>query len=86
MSKVVPPKPYFNQVKAETDSSYSRAYPFDGKVVVSIPPNADLRKELEQAFEKRYPGIALEMVKFSSPPSFSRRVGSPPFFERLPRS
>ena len=34
----------------------------EGKVVVSIPPNADLRKELEQAFEKRYPGIAFEMV------------------------
>lgn len=34
----------------------------EGKVVVSIPPNADLRKELEQAFEKRYPGIALETV------------------------
>jgi len=34
----------------------------EGKVVVSIPPNADLRKELEQAFEKRYPGIDLETV------------------------
>jgi iron(III) transport system substrate-binding protein len=34
----------------------------EGKVVVSIPPNADLRKKLEQAFEKRYPGIDLETV------------------------
>lgn len=34
----------------------------EGKVVVSIPPNADLRKELERAFEERYPGIDLELV------------------------
>jgi len=34
----------------------------EGKVVVSIPPNADLRRKLERAFEKRYPGIDLEAV------------------------
>lgn len=34
----------------------------EGKVVVSIPPNADLRNGLEQSFEQRYPGIDLELV------------------------
>jgi iron(III) transport system substrate-binding protein len=33
----------------------------DGKVVASIPPSAELRKGLEEAFTKRY-GIALESV------------------------
>jgi iron(III) transport system substrate-binding protein len=33
----------------------------EGKVVVSIPTSADLRKELAAGFKSRYPGIALEL-------------------------
>jgi len=33
----------------------------EGKVVVSIPPGAELRKSLKDVFEKRY-GIELELV------------------------
>jgi iron(III) transport system substrate-binding protein len=32
----------------------------EGRVVVSIPASAELRKDMEAAFEKRYPGIDLE--------------------------
>jgi ABC-type Fe3+ transport system substrate-binding protein len=32
------------------------------KVVVSLPPNADLRKRIEEAFERRFTGIDLEPV------------------------
>ena len=34
----------------------------EGSVVVSIPASSDLRKQLEAAFEQRFPGIALELV------------------------
>jgi iron(III) transport system substrate-binding protein len=33
----------------------------EGKVVVSIPTSAELRKEFESGFRKRYPGIELEL-------------------------
>jgi iron(III) transport system substrate-binding protein len=34
----------------------------EGNVVVSIPASSDLRKQLEAAFEQRFPGIDLELV------------------------
>lgn len=34
----------------------------EGKVVVSVPPNASLRNRLEQGFELRYPEIDLELI------------------------
>jgi len=34
----------------------------EGKVVVSVPPNAELRKRMEGGFEQRFPGIDLELV------------------------
>ncbi|MFQ5902202.1 MAG: ABC transporter substrate-binding protein [Candidatus Binatia bacterium] len=34
----------------------------EGKVVVSIPASAKLRKQMEEAFEKRFPGIDLEPI------------------------
>ena len=34
----------------------------EGKVVVSVPPNAELRKRMEGVFERRFPGIDLELV------------------------
>jgi iron(III) transport system substrate-binding protein len=34
----------------------------EGKVVVSIPASAELRKGMEEAFKKRFPGIDLELV------------------------
>src|SRR5262245_37750220 len=33
----------------------------EGKVVVSIPTSAELRKEFETGFQKAYPGIELEL-------------------------
>jgi iron(III) transport system substrate-binding protein len=33
----------------------------EGKVVVSIPASSELRKQMEGAFEKRFPGIDLEL-------------------------
>ena len=33
----------------------------EGKVVVSIPASSELRKQLEEAFEQRFPGIDLEL-------------------------
>ena len=33
----------------------------EGKVVVSIPTSAELRKEFESGFQKAYPGIELEL-------------------------
>jgi ABC-type Fe3+ transport system substrate-binding protein len=33
----------------------------DGKVVVSIPASSELRKQMETAFEQRFPGIDLEL-------------------------
>ena len=33
----------------------------EGKVVVSVPTSAELRKELEAGFQKKFPGIALEL-------------------------
>jgi iron(III) transport system substrate-binding protein len=34
----------------------------EGKVVVSVPPNAELRKRMEGVFERRFPGIDLELI------------------------
>ena len=33
----------------------------EGRVVVSVPTSAELRKEFETGFQKRYPGIDLEL-------------------------
>src|SRR5437773_10771816 len=33
----------------------------EGKVVVSVPTSAELRKELEARFQKKFPGTALEL-------------------------
>src|ERR1700752_2080201 len=33
----------------------------EGRVAVSIPTSAELRKEFETGFQKKYPGIALEL-------------------------
>jgi len=38
----------------------------EGKVVVSIPASSELRKTMEGAFEKRYPGIDLELYPSSA--------------------
>jgi len=35
----------------------------EGKVVVSIPASSELRKQMEPAFEQRFPGIDLELVQ-----------------------
>jgi iron(III) transport system substrate-binding protein len=34
----------------------------EGKVVVSIPASSELRKQMEEIFEQRFPGIDLELV------------------------
>ena len=34
----------------------------EGRVVISVPPNAELRKRMEGVFERRFPGIDLELV------------------------
>ena len=34
----------------------------EGNVVVSIPASSELRKQLEESFERRFPGIDLELV------------------------
>ncbi len=34
----------------------------EGKVVVSLPASAELRKRIEQTFEKRFPGISAELL------------------------
>src|SRR3989442_2799532 len=34
----------------------------EGKVVISIPASAELRKGMEEAFKRRFPGIELELV------------------------
>ncbi len=38
----------------------------EGKVVVSIPASSELRKQMEGAFEKRFPGIDLELFPASA--------------------
>lgn len=38
----------------------------EGKVVVSIPASSELRKQMEEAFEKRFPGIDLELFPSSA--------------------
>ena len=38
----------------------------EGKVVVSIPASSELRKQMEGAFEKRFPGIDLELFPSSA--------------------
>ena len=38
----------------------------EANVVVSIPPSAALRKALEPAFEKKFPGIDLELLPSSA--------------------
>ena len=38
----------------------------EGKVVVSIPASSELRKQLEAAFEQRFPGIDLELFPGSA--------------------
>jgi iron(III) transport system substrate-binding protein len=39
----------------------------EGKVAVSIPASADLRKTLDQNFKKQFPGIELELVSARGP-------------------
>lgn len=34
----------------------------EGKVVVSVPASAELRKKTEEAFEKRFPGVDVELM------------------------
>lgn len=34
----------------------------EGKVVVSVPASSELRKKMEETFEKRFPGIDLELL------------------------
>ena len=34
----------------------------EGKVVVSVPASAELRKKLEEGFEKKFPGVDLELL------------------------
>lgn len=45
----------------------------EGKVVVSIPASSELRKNLETAFEKQFPGIDLELFP-SSASKMLRRI------------
>src|SRR5712692_3392572 len=47
--------------KAEWDKTLELAKK-EGKVVVSIPASAELRKLIEDAFKKRYPTIETELV------------------------
>jgi iron(III) transport system substrate-binding protein len=47
--------------KAEWDKTLELAKK-EGKVVVSIPASAELRKLTEEGFKKRYPGIETELV------------------------
>ena len=48
------------RVKSEWDKVVEAAKK-EGKVVVSIPTSAELRKEFESGFQKAYPGIELEL-------------------------
>jgi len=45
----------------------------EGKIVVSIPASSELRKQLEEAFEQRFPGIDLELFP-SSASKMLRRI------------
>jgi iron(III) transport system substrate-binding protein len=47
-------------VKSEWDKVVESAKK-EGKVIVSIPTSAELRKEFESGFQKAYPGIELEL-------------------------
>lgn len=46
----------------------------EGKVVVSLPPSAELRRRLEEAFERRFTGIDLEPVLGMGPKIVRRMI------------
>ena len=53
--------PGFSQTKNPEWDKVVEAAKKEGRVVVSIPTSAELRKEFESGFQKAYPGIELEL-------------------------
>ena len=53
--------PAFSQTKNAEWDKIVEAAKKEGRVVVSIPTSAELRKEFENGFQKAYPGIELEL-------------------------
>ena len=54
----------FAQAKVSTQSEWEKTVELgkkEGKVVVSVPTSAELRKEFEGGFQKQFPGIELEL-------------------------
>ncbi|SRR5713226_1353797 len=58
----------------EEGSMVAAAAKKEGKVVVSIPASAELRKSMEEAFKKRLPEIELELVVARGPSHTARIV------------
>jgi len=44
----------------------------EGKIVAGVPASADLRKNLEEAFAKRFPGIEIEVTTARGPANASK--------------
>src|SRR5258705_2693441 len=44
----------------------------EGKVVAGVPASADLRKNLEEAFAKRFPGVEIEISTARGPTNASK--------------
>lgn len=44
----------------------------EGKVVVSVPASAELRKKMEETFQRRYPGVDLELLAARGASSVNR--------------
>ena len=53
--------PGFSQTKNPEWDKVVEAAKKEGRVVVSIPTSAELRKEFESGFQKAFPGIELEL-------------------------
>ncbi|MGZ8467353.1 MAG: hypothetical protein ACXWXT_17555, partial [Candidatus Binatia bacterium] len=53
--------PAFSQTKNPEWDKVVEVAKKEGRVVVSIPSSAELRKEFENGFQKAYPGIELEL-------------------------
>src|ERR1043166_8291110 len=54
----------FAQAKVSTQSEWEKTVELgkkEGKVVVSVPTSAELRKEFEGGFQRQFPGIELEL-------------------------
>jgi len=61
IAALLPAPPGFSQTKNPEWEKVVEAAKKEGRVVVSIPTSAELRKEFESGFQKAFPGIELEL-------------------------